>query len=134
MTYTHLTQDERYQIHALKRQNISLARIGAELQRDRSTISRELKRNAEPHGYKPAVAHKQARARQCERRNAVCFSAEQWRHVQAYLRLYLSPQQCSGRLKLEKAITISPESIYQHAYRDKAKGGDLVSYLRCQKV
>ena len=134
MTYTHLTQEERYQIHALKRQNISLARIGAELQRDRSTIARELKRNAGPHGYKPAVAHKQARARQCERRNAVCFSAEQWRHVQAYLRLYLSPQQCSGRLKLEKAITISPESIYQHAYRDKAKGGNLVSYLRCQKV
>ena len=47
MTYTHLTQDERYQIHALKRQNISLARIGAQLQRDRSTIARELKRNTE---------------------------------------------------------------------------------------
>jgi len=39
MTYKHLTQEERYQIHALKRQNISLARIAAELQRDRSTIS-----------------------------------------------------------------------------------------------
>ena len=134
MTYTHLTQAERYQIHALRRQNISLACIAAELQRDRSTISRELKRNAGPSGYKPALAHKQARARQSERRNARCFSAEQWRHVQAYLRLYLSPQQCSGRLKLEDAITISPESIYQHAYRDKAQGGDLVSYLRCQKV
>ena len=134
MTYTHLTQAERYQIHALRRQNISLACIAAELQRDRSTISRELKRNAGPSGYKPALAQKQARARQCERRNAYQFSAEQWRHVQAYLRLYLSPQQCSGRLRLEGAITISPESIYQHAYRDKAQGGDLVSYLRCQKV
>ncbi len=51
--------------------------------------------------------------------------------MQAYLRLYLSPQQCSGRLRLEGSITISPESIYQHAYRDKAQGGDLVSYLRC---
>jgi IS30 family transposase len=104
------------------------------LQRDRSTISRELKRNGGPTGYKPVVAHKQARSRQCERRNARHFSAEQWRHVRTYLRLYLSPQQCSGRLKLERAITISPEAIYQHAYRDKAQGGDLVSYLRCQKV
>ena len=56
MTYTHLTQDERYQIHALKRQNISLGRIAAELQRDRSTISRELKRNIGPTGYKPVDA------------------------------------------------------------------------------
>lgn len=134
MTYKHLTQEERYQIHALKRQSISITRIAAELQRDRSTISRELKRNAAPSGYKAALAHKQARARQCARRNARCFSAEQWRHVDAYLRLYLSPQQCSGRLKLEDAITISTESIYQHAYRDKAQGGDLVSYLRCQKA
>ncbi len=126
MTYKHLTQEERYQIHALKRQKISVTRIAAELQRDRSTISRELKRNAAPSGYKPALAHKQARARQCARRNARCFSAEQWGHVEAYLRLYLSPQQCSGRLKLEEAIT--------NAYRDKAQGGDLVSYLRCQKV
>jgi IS30 family transposase len=46
MTYTHLTQDERYQIHALKRQGVSLARIAAELARSRSTITRELKRNA----------------------------------------------------------------------------------------
>lgn len=134
MTYTHLTQEERYQIHALKRQNISLTRIAAELGRDRSTISRELKRNTSLNGYKPAAAHKQARARQCERRNARHFSAQQWHHVDAYLRLHLSPQQCSGRLKLEKAFSISAESVYQHAYKDKARGGDLVSYLRCQKV
>ena len=74
MTYTHLTQQERYQIHALKRQNISVACIAAELQRDRSTISRELKRNAGAAGYKPNLAHKHARARQCERRNALSFS------------------------------------------------------------
>jgi IS30 family transposase len=133
MTYKHLTQDERYQIHVLKRQGISLARIAAELQRNPSTISRELKRNAGPAGYKPAAAHSCARARQCERRNALHFSSGEWEHVSAYLRLYLSPQQVSGRLKLEKAFSISPESIYQRAYQDKAQGGDLVSYLRCQK-
>ena len=37
-------------------------------------------------------------------------------------------------MKLEKAISISHECIYQRAYRDKAQGGDLVSYLRCQKL
>ena len=134
MTYKHLSQEERYQIHALKRQNISLACIAAELQRNRSTISRELKRNVGPTGYKPAQAHQQARSRQCRRRNARHFSAAQWQHVHVYLRLHLSPQQCSGRLRLEQAISISAECIYQHAYQDKAAGGDLVSYLRCQKV
>lgn len=134
MTYTHLTQDERYQIHALKRQGISLARIAAELLRSPSTISRELKRNAGPALYKPALAHATARARQTQRRNAHQFSAQQWEHVHAYLRLDLSPQQCSGRLLLEHALQISHECIYQHIYKDKAQGGDLVRSLRCQKL
>jgi IS30 family transposase len=134
MTYTHLTQDERYQIHALRRQGVSLARIAAELQRSGSTITRELKRNATAAGYKPAHAHMCAHKRQCDRRNARQFSVQQWAHVHTYLRLHLSPQQCSGRLKLEKAITISHECIYLHAYQNKTEGGDLVSYLRCQKA
>jgi IS30 family transposase len=134
MTYTHLTQDERYQIHALRRQGVSLARIAAELERSRSTITRELKRNAGTAGYKPAHAHVCARKRQCDRRNARQFSVQEWAHVHTYLRLHLSPQQASGRLKLEKAITISHECIYLHAYQNKNEGGDLVSYLRCQKT
>ena len=134
MTYKHLTQEERYQIHALKRQGIQLGRIAAELGRHRTTITRELKRNASANGYKPAAAHKQARARQCQRRNARQFNAHNWDHVKAYLRLYLSPQQCSGRLKLEQALCISTECIYQYVYKDRDKGGDLLKYLRCQKV
>ena len=113
MSYKHLTREERYQIHILKRQGVSLGCIAAELGRHRSTINRELQRNAGPTGYKPAHAHDRALARRCERPNA---------------------QQVSGRLRLEKAIRISTESIYQRAYRDNVQGGNLVSHLRCQKV
>ena len=134
MHYTHLTQEERYQIHILRRQMVSVAAIAAELQRSRSTIFRELKRNACLQSYIPRAAQAKARARQCQRRNAKEFDAEQWGHVHAYLRLGLSPQQCSGRLKLEKALSISHERIYQRIYQDKGQGGDLVKYLRCQKV
>lgn len=134
MTYTHLTQSERYQIYVLKRQGVSLALIAAELLRSPSTISRELKRNAPPLAYNPELAHMQARVRQTQRRNALQFSAQQWAHVHAYLRLDLSPQQCSGRLLLEHALQISHECIYQHVYQDKAQGGDLVRLLRCQKL
>ena len=57
MNYTHLTREERYQIHVLRRQGLSCADIARELHRHRSTISRELKRNGAPQGYKPAQAH-----------------------------------------------------------------------------
>lgn len=134
MTYKHLTREERYQIHVLKRQGVSLGRIAAELGRNRSTLCRELQRNSTAAGYKPAHAHDKARGRQRARRNARHFSATQWCDVEGLLRLSFSPEQASGRLRLEKAMSISTESIYQRAYRDKAQGGDLVSYLRCQKV
>ena len=123
MNGTNLTQGERHRIHALRRQGVRLARIAAELNRHRSTISRELLRNSGSAGYKPASAHTQARTRQCVRRNAKEFSSEQWSHVHAYLRLHLSPQQTSGRLKLEKAITISHECIYLHTYQTKPREG-----------
>jgi IS30 family transposase len=135
MHYTHLTQEERYQIQSLKQEGVSTTGIAAELGRSRSTITRELQRNAGPRGgYAASTAHTQARTRQCARRNARQISPQHWSHANVYLRLYLSPQQVSGRLKLEHGIRISTETLYEHVYRDKAQGGDLVSYLRCQKT
>jgi transposase, IS30 family len=37
-------------------------------------------------------------------------------------------------LVLEGVSAPCPETIYQYILRDKAQGGDLVSYLRCQKA
>ncbi len=136
MTYTHLTREERYQIHALRRQGITPAVIAAQLGRSPSTILRELKRNAGPQGYTPARAHDKALARASEkgRRNARQFTAQQWSQVHRYLHLHLSPEQVSGRLKAEGALRISHECIYQHIYADKRAGGKLGEHLRCQKV
>jgi IS30 family transposase len=134
MTYTHLTQEERYQIHNLKRQGIHLSQIASELGRSTSTISRELRRNASTRGYQPALAQESATARQRQRRNARQFDPQQWQLVELYLRLSLSPQQVSDRLALENRLSISTEAIYKHAYANKAQGGDLVGYLRCQKL
>ena len=134
MAHTHLTQHERYQIHSLRRQGLSLTRIAAELGRSVATISRELRRNSTDQVYKPKQAQSMAQARQSHRRNARQFLAGEWLLVATYLRLHLSPQQVSVRLALEKRLVISTESVYQYAYADKARGGDLVSYLRCQKV
>ena len=134
MTYTHLTQCERYQIQALKANNLSLRRIAAQLGRSASTIAREIKRAGSPASYQAQTAHTLATERQSLCRNARTIAPERWTAVHSYLRQYMSPEQVCGRLALEGAVPVSHESIYRHIYRDKAKGGDLASYLRCQKV
>jgi IS30 family transposase len=134
MTYKHLTREERYQIYALHRQGVSLAVIAAELMRSRSTITRELKRNAGPKGYRPAKAHERACGRQSARRNARQFDEQHWAQVHSYLDLKLSPEQVSGRLKAEGTMSISHECIYLHIYADKRAGGQLARGLRCQKA
>ena len=53
MNYTHLTQEKRYQIYALKKAGHKPRGIADVLDRDRSTISSELARNRGQRGYRP---------------------------------------------------------------------------------
>jgi IS30 family transposase len=134
MTYTHLTREERYQIHALQGHGLKPAQIAKQLGRHRTTIAREVRRNTGRRGYRPAQADEMAGTRQTGRRNARQFSSAQWDFVAEYLRLSLSPEQVSGRLRCEKALSISHETIYCHIYQDKRRGGELARLLRCQKA
>ena len=100
---------------------------------DKSTISRELKRNKGEHGWRP----KQAQRLRDERRRG-CINGKQcslndWAEVERLIRQDLSPEQAAARLELEGGLQISHEAIYQHIYADKRTGGDLWRHLRCQK-
>ena len=55
--YTQLTQEERYQIYALKKAGHIQAEIAEIIGRDPGTISRELRRNRGLKGYRPQQAH-----------------------------------------------------------------------------
>ena len=55
--YTQLTQEERYQIYILNKAEYSQTEIAELLERDKSTISRELLRNRGLKGYRPQQAH-----------------------------------------------------------------------------
>ena len=66
MTYTHLTQDERYQIYILKKAGHDQSAIAKIMERDKSTISRELKRNCGARGYRPKQAQARSIARQAK--------------------------------------------------------------------
>jgi IS30 family transposase len=44
-TFSHLTQEERYHIYIMQKKKISLGKIAKGMGRDKSTMSRELRRS-----------------------------------------------------------------------------------------
>ena len=63
MSCTQLTEVERYQISTLKKEGYGPSGIAARLGRDKSTVGRELRRNAGQRGYFPKQAQEKAEAR-----------------------------------------------------------------------
>lgn len=134
MSYTHLTQDERYQIYEYRLQKKSYKEIGALLNRHCTTIKREIMRNQGGCGWRPLQAQEKAEERRCNSNNARRIKEEDWQIVQYYLHQNLSPEEIIGRLAVEGTpIQISHETIYQRIYEDKRQGGKLYKLLRCQK-
>jgi len=134
MNYSHLTQDERYQIAILNKAGHDQSDIARVMNRHKSTIGREMKRNRGERGYRPkqAQAFSQARMRACE--NGPRITAETWAIVEVKLAETWSPEQIAGHLKVEGQPTVSHEAIYQRIYVDKRAGGTLHCALRCQKA
>ncbi len=131
--YTQLTQEERYQIYILKKANHSRMQIAQMLERDKSTICRELRRNRGLKGYRPKQAHHLAVARR-HAKAAPRIDDPTWEQVETLIRQEWSPEQITGRLKREQGVAISHEWIYQYIYANKRSGGELYRCLRCQKV
>ncbi len=130
MTYTQLTQEQRYQISALLKTAISQTRVAEVIGVHRSTVCRELKRNRGKRGYRPQQAQRKAESRQ--RKAKARIQRDVWVLVEQKLRLDWSPEQISGQLK-KSGYAINHEWIYQYVYTDKRSRGDLWKHLRCQK-
>jgi len=125
MNYTHITQEERYQIYALNKAGHKQYEIAELLERSRSTICRELARNIGGRGYRPKQAHSMAVERRAM--NARTIDDATWQFAQDRLLEQWSPEQISGH------ADISPETVYQRVYANKQLGGLLWKNLRCQK-
>lgn len=132
MNYTQLTRERRYQIYALKKAGHNQTQIALLIGCHKSTISRELRRNCGLKGYRPYQADELAYDRQCEAYRAR-ITGETWILVELLLRQDWSPEQISGRLKLEKKPSVSHECIYLYIYAEKRRGGTLHQHLRSQK-
>ena len=130
-TYHQLTREQRYQIYALKKMGHSLSEIAEVLGVNKSSVSRELKRNSGKRGYRPQQA--QALALERRRTGQPRITSRTWATVARLLRQEWSPEQISGRLKKEQGLGISHEWIYQYVLQDQWAGGELYRHLRCQK-
>lgn len=131
MRYHQLTSEERYQLSALRKQGLSQAQIARALGRHRSTICREIQRNArEDGGYRPSTADDYASARRWRSRRNWHFTDQDWELVREQLNEFWSPDQISGRLRDEGLLSISHETIYRYVWNDWLRGGTLRNCLR----
>ena len=133
MKYEQLNAEERSAIATLKRLGWSVLEMARELGRHRSTVARELRRNATPHDgwYRAGRAHERAVARRRRSRRNSQFGQEELRRVETLLREEWSPEQVSGYLRRTGELAISHETIYRHVWRDRERGGSLHLHLRC---
>lgn len=117
--YHHLTLSERENLLFFRAQSYSISRIAAALGRDKSTISRELRRNTVNGKYLPITAQQQY-----ARRRKVCKPHKRLENAKLFAlvkNLFLvhhwSPEEIAGRLQLEhqKAL-LSYATIYRAIY------------------
>lgn len=111
MTYTHLSQSERYQIERWLQQGLRIIQISRLLNRAKSTIYRELNRLAVAYSAAGAVIHRQ----QCANRsaaNAPRVNALAWQAVKQRLDQRWSPQQIAGRARYLGQACPSWQAIY----------------------
>ena len=131
MKYQQLTLKKRYQLLALKKLGFKQKEIAKELSVHPSTICRELKRHHDIiRGYSAELAQVKStqKHKQKKKRNAITKVIE--KYIREKLKEDWSPEQISGRLQLDKRISISHETIYQFIYKNKFNGGLLYKMLR----
>jgi len=138
MSYTHLTEQERYVISHLSVARFSLREIGRRINRSHTTISRELKRAKVRHPWTtywhdwahPLAVERTSKARHYRRQKNLRLV----RYVEARLHKQWSPEEISHRLRIEYpsdvSMRVSHETIYRWVYLDASVEGELYRNLR----
>lgn len=128
--YNQLTQEQRYHIYGLQKAEKSQTFIADAVCVHKSTISREVRRNRGYRGYRPQQAHKRALNSRRQAKKHIKFTSELKKVVIEKILLDWSPDQISGYLRKNGAVSISHESIYKYLLADKKAGGTLHTHLR----
>ena len=134
MSYTQLTQDERYHIQYLSR-HCTIAEIAKQLNRHKSTISREIRRHrTQGQQYSAEQAQRQSRQTKQRRRKPYKLHSQLIQHIHTLIRRKLSPKQVCAYLHKHHQITLHHSTVYRCLRQDKSNGGTLWQHLRiCSK-
>jgi IS30 family transposase len=131
--YRHLSRVDRVKVMFLKMSGLKVSEIARRLGRDRSTISRELRRNTSPHwDYTDESAQIFADRRRSEVSRRYRLKNESIRsYVRARLKDRWSPELIAGRIELDHpGWTISHEAIYQYVYHlEEPERKEYIDYL-----
>ena len=129
---SHLTSEQRYTISVLLNRDVSQSKIAETIGKDKSVVSREIRRNRDQRSgeYRADLADRKHRRRQKEKPKKKDFTTEIQERVEELIREDYSPEQIVGHCKEEGLDCVSHERIYQHIWSDKKAGGDFYSHLR----
>jgi transposase, IS30 family len=109
--YTQITAAESYILARLRQHHVPMAAIARLLGRHRSTLYREVRRNAThcDGGYRAELADASARTRRADFRRNQRFAPADWAQVYTQLRELWSPEPIAGRFRHECRLRISQE-------------------------
>lgn len=135
--YRQLTFGDRVYIEVLNAERKSKQEIADRLGCDVTTVWREYRRGTTSrsgymldHCYGATKGEKQRVAGARRRGRKPKIVGKLAAYVREKIQLNWSPEQISGRLKLEGLPTVSHETIYAYLAKDKGQGGRLYLHLR----
>ncbi|EOC79767.1 helix-turn-helix domain protein [Neisseria meningitidis NM165] len=122
MSYTQLTQGERYHIQYLSR-HCTVTEIAKQLNRHKSTISREIRRHrTQGQQYSAEKAQRQSRTIKQRKRQPYKLDSQLIQHIDTLIRRKLSPEQVCAYLCKHHQITLHHSTIYRYLRQDKSNG------------
>jgi IS30 family transposase len=132
MKKSSITREQRYQIQVLLQAGTKPSSIALLIEKDKSVISREIKRNKSPSGkYHAHYAQQLADLRKERFKRARKLTKEMQASIIKELEEeQWSPKQIKGRAVKKGLAMVSHERIYQLIRLDKEKGGELYKHTR----
>ena len=131
MKYRQLTLEKRYQVSALIKAGLNQKEVALEVGVHPSTISRELRRNRDVvRGYNAELAQIKSTKVEMQKTKRFSLTKPIEKYIRAKLKQDWSPEQISGRMRLDSGMSVVHETIYRYIYTNKKNGGKLYTYLR----
>lgn len=138
MTYKHFTQNDRNEISILLKKGYSQEDIAGVLEKNHSSVNREINRNSVKGEYNPVKAQRKSIVKRLKSKHQ-CMKIDSYPKLLDFITVGLkdkhwTPEEIAGRWNDEnhldsfgRKIIISPPSIYKYLYSNR--GQSLCQYL-----